>query len=116
MVSNTDDVSIDPETENPIMRTTPEHKIKEVRAKGPMVVIVGIAGDTEVENIVNRKEAIERAQAISAMVKHAKYASDVRELQSLVEEFIMAITKAKENEGSCYRSNAVSMYVGNKKE
>lgn len=108
------EVAIDPKTGNPVVRTTPEHAIKRVYAHNGMVVVVGKAGDQEVENIIDRREAISRAQALSDMVKHLTYSSDTTELQRLVESFIEAIKKAKEQEGGQYRSTSVSMFVAKK--
>ena len=114
MVGINNNVSIDPNTQNPTERTTPEHKIKLVRAHGSMVAIIGIVGDKEVENIVDRVEAIQRAQALSDMVQHLKYASEVRDLQELIEQFIVAIKQARINAGSGYKSKSVSMFIEGK--
>jgi len=103
------DVAIDPKTGNPIIRTTPEHKIKRIYAHNGMVVIVGDVGGSDVENIVDRREAIYRAQSISDMAKKAKYASDYEELMAIVEMFIEAIKLAKEQSGKPYTSVSVSM-------
>lgn len=103
------DVAIDPKTGNPVLRTTPEHKIKRVYAHNGMVVIVGTVGDQETESIVDRKEAIYRAQAISDMAKKSKYSSDVSELQELVSMFIEAIKKAAEQANKPYSAISVSM-------
>ena len=103
------DVAIDPKTGNPTVRTTPEHKITRVRAVNGMVAITGIVGDVEVENIVDRKEAIYRAQAISSMAEKSKYSSDVNELQGLVQQFIEAIRQAAEQANKPYSGVAVSM-------
>lgn len=107
-------VAIDPKTGNPVVRTTPDHKIKRVYANNGMVVVVGLVGDQEVENIITRAEAIYRAQAISDMIKNTKYSSDVSELQDLVESFIEAIQKAKEQEGTKYTGQSISMFNMNR--
>lgn len=109
------DVAINPETENPVSRTTPEHKIKNVYAHNGMVAIVGDVGGRDVERIVDRREAIARAQAISEMAAKAKYSSDVNELQTLVEMFIEAIKKAAEQANKPYKSISVSMAGTGKK-
>jgi glucokinase len=104
------ETAINPQTGNPVVRTTPEVKIKRVYAHNGMVVIVGDVGGTDVENIVDRKEAIYRAQALSDMAKKAKYSSDYDDLMSLVDMFVDAIQKAKEQEGSRYKAVSVSMF------
>lgn len=107
-------VAIDPKTGNPVHRTTPEHCIKKVYAHNGMVVIVGDVGGQDVENIIDRKEAIYRAQALSDMAKNQKYASDHQATLALVDQFVEAIRKAKEQSGSQYKSQAVSMFVASK--
>ena len=102
-------VAIDPKTGNPVIRTTPEHHIKRVYAVNGMVVVVGDVGGTEVENVIDRKEAIYRAKAISDMAKKTKYSSDFDELMQIVEMFIAATRQAKEQAGSKYKSVFVSM-------
>ena len=104
-----DDVAINPETGNPVMRTTPEHKLKRVYAKNDMVVIVGVVDGADVENVIERREAISRAQSLSEMAEVTKYPSDRLELQDLVEQFITAIRQAKEYTGTGYKSTSVAM-------
>ena len=41
------DVAIDPKTGNPIVRTTPEHKLKNVYAKNGLVVVVPAEADPD---------------------------------------------------------------------
>jgi len=105
-----DDVSINPETGNPNFRTTPEHKVTKVYAHNGMVVVCAKVGDQDVESIIERREAIHRAQAISDMAKRAKYQSDHDEQMDIVEMFIEAIKKAKEQaDGQGYKSARVAM-------
>jgi len=101
--------AIDPKTGNPVVRDIPEHRLKSVRAKGDRLVVVGEVGGTEVEYNIDRKEAINRAKALSEMAKHAKYSSDRNELLDLVEQVIKAIKQAKENSGKKYTGVSVSM-------
>lgn len=108
------DVAIDPKTGNPIMRTTPEHRIKQVYAHNGMVVIVARVGEQETERIVDIQEAIFRATAIRDMGRKLTYSSDIDENQKLVEMFIDAIQKAKEQQGSKYVGVGVSMYNAQK--
>lgn len=111
------DVAIDPKTGNPVVRTTPDHKIKRVYAHNGMVVVVGDVGGFDVENIVDRREAIYRAQALSDMASKSKYSSDHDELMTLVDMFIEAIKKAKEQEdGMSYKGVSVSMYAAAKQK
>lgn len=107
-------VAINPNTGNPVIRTTPEHSIKRVYAHNGMVVIVGEVGGQETERIVDRKEAIHRAQALSEMAKRAQDSSDHSMLINLIETFIEAIKKAKEQEGGKYKSTNVSMFIAGK--
>jgi hypothetical protein len=108
-------VAIDPKTNNPVIRTTPEHKIKNVYAKNGMVVIVGDVGGKDVERIVDRREAIARAQALNEMADKSKYSSDRDELQNLVCLFIEAIKQAAEQAGKPYKAISVSMTSMGKK-
>jgi hypothetical protein len=107
-------VAINPNTGNPVIRTTPDHAIKRVFARNGEVVIVGEIGGQEVERIIERKEAIHRAQALSDMAKKARHDSDHKELISLVEGFIAAIKQAKEQAGGQYKSTSVSMFIAGK--
>lgn len=102
------DVALDPKTGNPVMRTTPEYKIKRVYAHNANVVIVGSVGGQDTERVVDRKEAIARAQALSEMSKKQS-GSDFDETLTLVEMFVEAIKKAKENSGKPYKAISVSM-------
>lgn len=104
------DVAIDPKTGNPVMRTTPEHKIKRVYAHNGMVVIVGEVGGFDVERIVDRKEAVYRAQALSDMAAKSKYSSDHDELMTIVDMFIEALKHAAEQAGKPYTGVSVSMH------
>lgn len=101
--------AIDPKTGNPVVRTTTEHKIKRVYAHNGMVVVVGDVGGQDIENIIDRKEAIYRAQALSDMAKKTKYSSDFDELMALVEMFIEAVKKAAEQANKPYKGISVSM-------
>lgn len=92
-----------------MVRDTPEHKLKRVYAKNDRVVVVGEVGGTEVEYCIDRREAINRAKALSEMANVTKYSSDRNQLLDLVEQFIEAIKKAKENSGKKYTSMSVSM-------
>jgi len=103
------EVAIDPKTGNPVNRVTPEHRIKRVYAHNGMVVVVGEVGGQEVESIIDRKEAIYRAQAVSDMAKKSKYASDTDEFQEIVSMFIEAVKKAAEQANKPYKGISVSM-------
>ena len=89
-------------------RTLPEHKIKDIYARGGMVVVVGEVGGQEQVSEITRSNAIARAQAINMMIPNSKYASDARKLTKIVEMFMVAITKARENDKGKYTSMKVS--------
>lgn len=108
------DVAIDKATGNPVCRTTPEHRVKRVYANTGMVVVVGEVGGQDVEQSMTRSQAIERARAIQEMIPITPYADERRSLQNMVEQFMDAILKAKEQSGGKYKSVNVSMYVAGK--
>jgi len=110
------DVAIDPSTGNPVMRTTPEHKLKRVYANGVNVVVVGEIGGQETSSVIPRAEAISRARAINEMATKAKYSDEHDHLVAMVEQFIEAIQKAKENEGGQYTGISIGMYNINKQQ
>ena len=105
------ETSINADTGNPNSRTTPEHRIKRVYAHNGAVVIVANVGGSDVERIVERREAIERAQSLSEMASHAKTKDQYEEAMELVEMFINAIKKAKEQAGKPYTAVSVGMYT-----
>lgn len=94
----------------PEHRTIPIHAIKEIYAKEGSVVIVGRVGGEEKEVVLTRKEAIERAQALSQMRPILKDSSDQKSVQDIIEEFIVAIKQAKKQAGDSYNSVRVAMY------
>lgn len=93
----------------PQSREKPEMKIKEIYARTGGVVVAGTEGDRPVQQTITRREAILRARAINEMIPGMTYSSDVKEAQRIVEMFVNAITKAKEQEGQMYKSVSVSM-------
>ena len=110
--------SIDPrfrmgdESNDPVFsqsRTTPIHKVKDIRAEGGMVAIYGLVGDKETKTLVTRREAVLRARALNEMTARMTYTSDIRENQEMVEMFIKAIDQAKRNDGGKYTATSVSM-------
>ena len=93
----------------PAYRTDPERKVTGISARLGMVCIEYTHGGESKEETVTRGEALKRATAISDMVKIMKYSDERQDLQKMVEDFIEAISKAKEQDGGRYKSTSVSM-------
>ena len=93
----------------PAYRTDPERKVTGISARLGMVCVEYSHGGISKEDTITRSEALNRAKAISDMVKIMKYSDERQDLQKMVEDFIEAIAKAKEQDGGKYTSTSVSM-------
>ena len=90
-------------------RVDPERKVKKISARLGMICVEYTHGGVSKEELINRNEAIRRAQAISEMTKNIGYSDERREMQKMVEDFIEAIAQAKSQDGGKYTSTSVSM-------
>jgi hypothetical protein len=93
----------------PDQRELPEHKIKRISARGGMVCVEYTVGNEDKRELITRSEAIKRAQSISEMAKMINYPDERLLMQNMVEEFIEATAKAKEQDGGKYTATSVSM-------
>jgi len=93
----------------PPHRTDPERKVKSISARLGMICVEYSHGGIDQEELITRSEAIRRAQAISDMAKMINYSDERQMMQKMVEDFIAAIAKAKEQDGGKYTATSVSM-------